>query len=266
MPSLVIDLSHHNVIPESLIGAKKQGVVGVIHKATESLSYVDSKLQARRSMVRDAGLLWGVYHFIRPADPVAQAEFFVSTCTRLGVHDDNTLWALDYEDERVSLGDCIRFMKRMEQLTGKAPILYSGHVLKEKVEGLAPAVSDLTKYRLWLTHYNPKPKLPQGWKDYWLWQYTDKGYITGINGHVDLNAYDGTPEQLAEEWSGSLEKPAPKPDPEPANPPEKPKQVVIVMDVEAPEGTNVKIFVTGMGDVRVESNIDPLPITPTGKV
>ena len=36
-----IDLSHHNVIPQSLKPAKQSGIVGVIHKATEGTSYVD---------------------------------------------------------------------------------------------------------------------------------------------------------------------------------------------------------------------------------
>src|SRR5262245_32071305 len=71
-----IDLSHHNTIPESLQDARRSGILGVIHKATEGSSYVDSKVDARFWLARDAGMMWGVYHFVRPGDMDQQVGFF----------------------------------------------------------------------------------------------------------------------------------------------------------------------------------------------
>lgn len=45
---------------------------------------------------------------------------------------------------------------------------------------------------LWIAYYpsNPNkilPKLPLGWMDWKIWQFTDKGRIDGYNGDIDLN-------------------------------------------------------------------------------
>jgi lysozyme len=60
----------------------------------------------------------------------------------------------------------------------------------------------LAAYRLWLSQYGPKAVLPKGYKEYWLWQYSDKGEVPGINAPVDVNQFDGTDEELAAQWSG----------------------------------------------------------------
>jgi len=46
---------------------------------------------------------------------------------------------------------------------------------------------------LWLASYprvfniNKLPKAPAGWKEWQIWQYTDKGIVKGIAQPVDLN-------------------------------------------------------------------------------
>lgn len=229
-----IDLSHHNVIPSSLVPARESGIVGVIHKLSEGKSYVDDKVEARWVLARDAGMLWGLYHFVRPGDMKQQADFFVDKAEELGVCDDDTLWCLDWEDKGVSLQQAIDFMKRVETLTFRPPVLYSGHVLKES--GLPNA--EIAAYRLWLAQYSSKPTLPKGYESWWGWQYTDKGTVPGINYPVDLNAYDGTESELRHDWSGTGMAPAPEPEPEPA-----PDDVRI--DISVPEGMVVHIRVNG---------------------
>ncbi|WP_425384237.1 glycoside hydrolase family 25 protein [Wolbachia endosymbiont (group B) of Eupithecia inturbata] len=58
----IIDLSHwqENVDFEL---AKENGIVGVIHKATQGTGYIDTKYKERRKEAEDLGLLWGSYHF-----------------------------------------------------------------------------------------------------------------------------------------------------------------------------------------------------------
>jgi GH25 family lysozyme M1 (1,4-beta-N-acetylmuramidase) len=63
---IVIDLSHHNVIPHDLNDARASGIAGVIHKVTDGLSFVDEKFNSRYSLARDANMLFGAYHFLRP--------------------------------------------------------------------------------------------------------------------------------------------------------------------------------------------------------
>jgi len=202
-----IDLSHHNTIPESLAPAKQSGIQGVIHKATEGSSYVDDKLDNRYYLARDAGMLWGVYHFARPGDMKQQVDHFLRTTAEYV--DENSLYALDWEDAGVLLDEVVEFMERLERVVETSPVLYSGHVVKEALGGEGDP--RLSKYRLWVCQYANAPVLPPGWSKYWGWQYTDQGSCPGINAPVDLNAFDGSIEQLASTWSGREIEPAPIP-------------------------------------------------------
>ena len=109
------------------------------------------------------------------------------------------------EGAEMSLPEILREVKR---LTGKRPIIYSGHVLKEQLGGRRD--SELSGYRLWLAQYTsgtptwPKATFPQ----WWLWQYTEHGECNGIpgdsEGNLDLNKYAGTKQQLIDEWRGEV--------------------------------------------------------------
>ena len=60
--NVVIDISHHNANPD-FSRAAADGIVGVIHKATQGLTFTDSAYLTSRKKALDAGLLWGAYHF-----------------------------------------------------------------------------------------------------------------------------------------------------------------------------------------------------------
>jgi len=227
----VIDLSHHNTIPESLQAAKDAGVWGIIHKLTEGTSFTDDKVQGRYFLAGQAGMLWGLYHFIRPGRIEEQAQFFVDQANALEVADDDTLYVLDYEDAGVSLDDALEFMRKVEELTGHVPVLYSGHVLKEALGGKPnPEISD---YLLWLAQYSSAPTLPVGFDSYWLWQFTESGSVPGISPPVDCNAFDGTEYDLRASWSGTGE-PTPEPGPEP-------EVATVTITIAAPPGVNVVV-------------------------
>jgi len=210
----VIDLSHHNTVPESLWPARESGIWGVIHKATEGTSFVDSKLGARFALAHEAGMLWGGYHFIRPGNIAQQADHFVRTMAPYT--DDKTLFALDYEDAGVTLAQCDDFMDNVELSTGRSCVLYSGHVLKDAIKAGQPGAVDLAERRLWLAQYASSPTAPDGFA-IWLWQYSDKGEVPGITPPTDVNAYAGTVDDLEASWAGRDAAPGPAPDPLPAS-------------------------------------------------
>jgi len=199
---VVVDLSHYNTIPQSLIPARDAGILGVIHKATEGQGYTDDKLKARWSLAQDAELLWGVYHFVRPGSMSDQVDDFLAAAEPYS--DDNTLYALDYEDDGVSIDDVVEFMTMVEERTGRSPVIYSGNVLKEM---LSPSDGRLSGYRLWLAQYNDTFSLPPTFSEAWLWQYSDGSHgptphsVPGINSPVDCNAYVGSGDLVAE-WAG----------------------------------------------------------------
>lgn len=232
MTPVVIDISHHNVIPESLQPAKDAGIVGVIHKLTEGSSYTDDKVQARRALARDAGMAWGTYHFIRGGDPIAQADFYLAQGQKLGVHDNDTLLCLDWEVDEVTADDALAFLQRLLTRTGRAPVLYSGHTCKEDPD---PRLGD---YRLWLAQYGSSCSLPDFAEEYWLWQYTDSGNVPGVTPPTDLNAYQGSVQQLLAEWAGGDVIPVPEPPDE--------DDLVVTVIIEAPPGVRVDVrFIEG---------------------
>src|SRR5262245_60705264 len=104
MQDLVIDLSHWNEV-DDWDEVLADGIIAVIHKATEGSSYVDDTYHERKDAARQAGLLWGAYHFLRPGNMEQQAEHFCSTC------GDIDLYAADHEDPGVSLSDLKEFLE-----------------------------------------------------------------------------------------------------------------------------------------------------------
>jgi lysozyme len=195
----VIDISHWNTIDQAgMDGLKAQGVLGVIHKATENADYFDPTYNDRKAMAIKADLLWGAYHFLRPGDMVAQANWFIDK-----TGNENILLAADHEDAGVTLNDLKLFLITVENLTGQKAVIYSGNVIKEQVgDNMDPM---LENHRLWLAHYSDEPVWPTNiWGSYWLWQYTDKGQLEGIDGELDLDAYGGDEVEapdLIEEWA-----------------------------------------------------------------
>lgn len=220
----VVDLSHWNVIPGNYEGAlanlrlakAEGGIQGLIHKATEGTGHADEKLKVRAKLAIDAGLLFGTYHFLRPGDMLKQADHYYDTVKSLtALQSAEWLWCCDYEDPAIELRDVAEFMGRlaMKLAPFPTPVLYTGFALKDKIAAGEPA-NLLTQYKLWLAHYNKDPVLPKGWDNYFLWQYTDKGSVPGIVAPTDLNAYDGTAEELRTEWTGRRgELPAERPPP-----------------------------------------------------
>jgi lysozyme len=70
----VIDISHHNGPKLDFAKAKADGILGVLHKASQGQSGGDPMYDTNRKKVAAAGLLWGAYHFGTNADGAKQAR------------------------------------------------------------------------------------------------------------------------------------------------------------------------------------------------
>lgn len=192
----VLDLYHGDTV-SSFEEISTAGIRGIIHKATEGANFDDSSYAPRRSEALDAGLLWGAYHFLRPGDVVGQAHRFLD----VAAPTEATLLAADHEDPRVKLSDLIAFMQEIEA-AGHKPVLYSGFLIKEQIlKATADQKSYLIGRELWLAQYSKAPKVPLPWATPWLWQYSEKGKVSGISGNVDVNAFDGTDDDLNKQWA-----------------------------------------------------------------
>jgi lysozyme len=123
--NVVVDLSHHNEKVD-FVKVKADGIVGVIHKATQGLTYVDKTYTARQRVASEVGLLWGAYHFGVAGDGSDQAQFFLDTIQP----DGEILLVLDYEPNltgpTMSLDQAREFVEHIAEVTGRWPGLYSG--------------------------------------------------------------------------------------------------------------------------------------------
>ena len=204
--NVVIDLSHHQETVD-FEQIKSDGVVGVIHKVTQGLTYVDKKYAERRDEALAEGLLWGAYHFGVGGDGSHQADFFLENAKP----DKRTLIVLDYEPNvtgpTMSLNQAREFVEHVDELVGRYPGLYSGHLIKEQLAGVTPADPVLSNCFLWIAQYNgPKPlNIPPTFRTWTFWQYTDGVHgdephrVEGV-GQCDRNKFNGSLAQLRKLW------------------------------------------------------------------
>ena len=166
----VVDLSHHNGHPD-FARAAQNGLIGVIHKATQGTTGVDATYAPRRPLAEAAGLLWGAYHFGTGSDGTRQAQAFL---TKVG-NPEGVLLVLDLEDNptgpSMSLEEARAFVTHVKDATGRWPGLYSGHYIKQLLgTGSDPVLANCW---FWLAQYGPTPVVPPNWATWTLWQYTD---------------------------------------------------------------------------------------------
>lgn len=172
-------------------------------KATEGITYVDEQFRRNRTTCFLRKIPFGPYHFFRPNDDgVAQAEHFLSVAKPFGallpmvdveVADGLTATAI--------VNQLSRFVNRVEQeLHGKLMIIYTGW----SFWNTALAGSDaFAGHPLWVAAYpdayddSQAPPVPNGWKSATLWQYSESGQVSGIDGSVDLDRIEVPLSQIA---------------------------------------------------------------------
>ena len=98
-------------------------------------------------------------------------------------------------DKSVTVAAFLREVRKLLELVttevGRKPFLYTANWFWTSIGNPDP----LDDYPLWVAYYNddPEPTLPQGWSNWVIWQYTDKGHIAGIGENTcDRNRFAGT--------------------------------------------------------------------------
>ena len=194
----VIDLSHFNIHPDFQM-AKSDGILAVIHKATQGTSFSDLACASRREQVFNTGLLWGAYHFGTGAGGVEQADFFLQKVQ----HSD--LLILDFEinpqGPSMTLDQARDFVTHIRSVTGRWPGLYGGDYLKQLLGTAQNPV--LGNCWLWLAQYGPAAVVPANWKSWILWQYTDRGDPVAGIGPCDRSRFNGDAAALLQFWRSS---------------------------------------------------------------
>ena len=168
-----------------------------ITKATEGTSIVDAKFPRFFAGMREIGVHRGVYHFNRKAlDAVRQAQHFCNTI-RPVVSSDILILDMEEGGEKApQLWAWFEYVKRA--FPNNLLMIYSTAGLLNAIAMTAAEKEYFRQIPTWAAGYPWFPDLfssvPGGyipdqskWGPVYLWQYSEHGKVTGIQGDVDLN-------------------------------------------------------------------------------
>ena len=187
---------------------KDEGIVAIIHKATQGTDFKDPKYKERRDAAKGLGLLWGAFHFSTDADWEKQVDHFLNTAQP----QPDELIAWDWEARKhgapMTIGHGRDSVELINQKLGRYPVLYGGSVLREQVGHTNDVV--LRNCPLWYARYRSAPiGIPSNtWSTYTLWQYTagesptpnPPGPVKAGGEFVDRNFYQGSDDDLRAKW------------------------------------------------------------------
>ena len=191
-----IDVSHHNgTINWERVKAMKSGGVGVdfvFVKATEGATHLDRQYYKNWRALSKLDLARGAYHFYNPRVlSTDQANHFVK---HVKLRKGDLPPVLDVEitggkSKAILVKGVNNWLRLIEAHYGVKPIVYtSEHFYHTYLEG------EIEGYDLWLAAYSKFELKTADESLLRFWQHTDRGYVEGIRGKVDLNAFMGTRE------------------------------------------------------------------------
>lgn len=188
-----IDVSHHqrHINWEKVATHEEFKVRFCFMKATEGASHKDTQFKNYWAESKAAKLVRGAYHFYSHASsPVAQANHYISM---VQLEAGDMAPVLDFETESAAIGitqtrkNLIKWLSIVENHYKIKPIIYTNsHMYQKYIKGHFGA------YKFWIADYNVsdiKHKMTD--KEVLIWQYTERGKVSGINTHVDVNAFLG---------------------------------------------------------------------------
>ncbi|MDE7270115.1 MAG: glycoside hydrolase family 25 protein [Acetatifactor sp.] len=152
---------------------------------------VDEQFEKNIKGAVDAGIHVGVYIYSQAIDEQEVVEEANLVMEKLAAHDVNCPIVFDVEktadptgrmnqisvEERTNL--TLLFCQTVEA-AGYKPIIYHNM----EMGALMLDVEPLEQYDKWLAYYNDNMYYPYEYK---IWQYSDKGRVSGISSNVDMN-------------------------------------------------------------------------------
>ncbi len=162
-----------------------------IVKATEGLDWHDEYFQYNWQLLKEAGLIRGAYHFFSlNSDTQLQLKNYIKNA-HLEADDLPPIIDLEFSN-KLPPASIIRkklrtWLRLAENYYKKKPIIYTGKSFYNKyLSGYFPG------YPLWIASYSKKTPVLNDKSNWIIWQYTDKGIVSGIDHKVDLNYFNGT--------------------------------------------------------------------------
>ena len=177
----------------------RSGVRFAYIKATEGASLRDPRFAENWQRSHEAGMVRGAYHFFSLCKSGAvQAANFIAA---IPANTRSLPHALDVEQmeacpngRRIArpLAQIGAFLDAAEKHFGQRPLVYTTQEFYEAYFRDGWSAERLGKERFWLRSLHRAP----GYGRWILWQYHDRGRRGGIDGPVDLNAFNGSVEEF----------------------------------------------------------------------
>lgn len=169
---------------------KEHGIEAVYIRAGEGDNITDKYFESNYQKARSAGLKYGFYHYVTARNTTQaeeQANFFANL---IHTKPQDMRAAMDFENlSGLSAGEAVSiarvYLETLQKRIGHTPVVYSN-----AYDASSVWKSYLTSYPLWVAEYGrSEPYSTGGWKAWSGFQYSDKGTVSGIDGHVDMDYY-----------------------------------------------------------------------------
>lgn len=213
-----VDVSNHQGAI-NWTSVKAAGILFAFAKATEGVDFVDARFLANIAAAPSAKVYFGPYHFARvdsnssnPNDAIDEANDFVDA---IEPYYNNPAYllrpVLDVErviatgttaQKRAYGSEWVRdFIGVVQSRLGTTPIIYCNTDYATNY-----FEADIAQYPLWLASLTATPpNLPPAsadgiWNGWDFWQYSWTGSVAGISGNVDRDVYQGSLDQMLQEF------------------------------------------------------------------
>jgi len=165
----------------------------VFIRATAGKNKTDRRFKENWKASKERQLIRGAYHYYRPNEnSIEQAENFIKN-VKLEKGDLPPVLDIEKLPRKQSIDSLKvglrRWLKKVEKHYKVKPIIYSGESYYTDF-----LRDEFSEYPLWIANYNFwRNDLESDWQ---FWQFTEKAQITGVQGMVDLNIFNGDKNKL----------------------------------------------------------------------
>ena len=187
---------------------KAQGANFVYIKSTEGDDHIDPSFMKNWNGAAKSGLLRGAYHFFYWCSPAeAQAKWFIRNVPKVkGAlppvidvewnHDSRT--CKTQPPRQKVLAKMQLFMDMLEAHYGQRPVIYTAPDFYD--DNLKGAFEN---HPFWLRAVAEHPAAVYPGRDFLFWQYSGTGLASGVDNHIDLNAFNGSADGW-KKWVGRV--------------------------------------------------------------
>jgi GH25 family lysozyme M1 (1,4-beta-N-acetylmuramidase) len=192
-----IDISHYQneAGKVDLKLARAAGYQFAFMKCSEGTGYKDRFYETNKALAREAGMLFGAYHFARGGDPVKEADWFLASVGTLLQGEIVVLdWEIDHSDPA---SWCLAWLSRVESKLGFKPMLYTNEARAKDLRFKSVVdrnfglwVAKYASQVIYVPEYLQRKPVSGAWPFWAIWQFSSRAKVPGIVGNCDVNTTD----------------------------------------------------------------------------